>query len=79
MPSLGSRPRSILNFQDLCTISVAISRLPKRLGPRVEVNQGGQHVLQQGSRLYANRFPSAHLMDHRADKMTGCVGVVSDS
>ena len=28
-------PWSILTFQDLCTTSVTIGRLPKRLGPQV--------------------------------------------
>ena len=67
--SLGSWPRSILAFQDLCTTSVATtcSRLPKRLWPWVEVNQRGWCVLQWGRRLCAKLLPTVHLMDDGAD------------
>ena len=45
MPSLGSQPRSILAFQDLCLPVLLLGKLPKRLAPRVEVNQRGLHSI----------------------------------
>ena len=45
---------SILTFQDLRFTSVRTAKLLKRLGPRVKVNQRGQHMLQWGWRLCTN-------------------------
>ena len=42
VPSLGSRLESIIASQDLKLLPVSpLGKLPKRLGPRVEVNQRG--------------------------------------
>ena len=43
-PSLGSRPLVHHHFPGLTPTSVATGKLPKKLGPRVEVIQRGYHV-----------------------------------
>ena len=74
-PFLGSQPRSILAIQDQCINSVATCMLPKRLGPQVKVNQRGQLVLQWGGMPYLKLHAAVHMIDGRADEMTGYVQV----
>ena len=80
--SLGFEPGSSLAFEDLCTTDVVTSRLPKKLGHLVEVNQRGCNA----SYLYTvgetfNTFSSHQcaLLDvFQGDEMTGCMGEALD-
>ena len=78
MTSLGFEPGSILAFRDLCTTDVTTSRLPKKLGHLVEVNQRGYNASLSTVRSKNDfRFSTPHcaLLDgFQSNQMTWSLG-----